>query len=356
MKLQLRFVIAFLIITLLSACNNQSPEITHQPSITPLGLPPTWTPDTKAFTPSPTSIIVYTRTPTFTPKPTSTITETLIPSETPYYLKTDFPNACQSEHFSFSYDTLISPDANWLAEFCYPEGKFQVSDKSGTKILHSDFKNYYYDPQYPALLGSMRPVHWTNDSQYIYFTVTPEQWMDGGNISISELAPTLFRMKIANGEISQILSGIFYHSFSPTDRRLIEIQEYKRPVKLIIHDIKTGSSESLIPNNDSRYSQAGKVIWSPDGQKFIFVAAFGFEYGDEVSEPMILSLILVNLSNSSQQIIVSEISDQIEPIKWGENDVITYNIFYYSGGHETRLVYEYDYGSKTIISQSTPTP
>jgi len=354
MKTQLRFVIAFLMITLLSACNNQSTKITPQPSQTPLGLPPTWTPDTKTFTPSPTSSIVYTRTPTSTSQPTPTTTETRKPSETPYYLKNDFPNACQSEYFG--YDTLISPDTNWLAEFCYPEGKFQVSDKSGTKILHSDFKNYYYDPQYPALLGFMRPVHWTNDSQYIYFTVTPEQWMDGGNISISGLAPTLFRMKIANGEISQILSGIFYHSFSPTDRRLIEVQEYKRPVKLIIHDIKTGSSESLIPNSDSRYSQAGEVIWSPDGQKFIFVAAFGFEYGDEVSEPMIHSLILVNLSDASQQIIISEISDQIEPIKWDENDVITYNIFYYSDGHETRLVYKYDYKSKTIFNQSTPTP
>ena len=55
MKTQLRFVIAFLIITLLSACNNQSSKITPQPSQTPSRLPPTWTPNITTFTPTPTN-------------------------------------------------------------------------------------------------------------------------------------------------------------------------------------------------------------------------------------------------------------------------------------------------------------
>lgn len=353
MKTQLRFVIVLMVI-LLSACKNQSTKITTQSSTTPLGLPPTWTPDTKTFTPSPTSIIVYSRTPTSTSRPTPTITKTLRPSETPYYLKADFPKACQEQYGGHS--TLISPDRNWLAEDCYSFGGLQVSNKAREAKFLIPFKKFYNSPLYPNLSGSMRPVHWANDSQYIYFTVTPEGWMDGGNISISELAPSLYRMNISDGETSKILSGLFYHSFSPTDRRLIEVQEYKHPVKIIIHDITSGSNESLIPNGDSRYSQAGRAIWSPDGLKFIFVAGFGLEYGDEVSEPMAHSLIIVDLTNLVQQIVISEIPDEIEPVNWDANDVITYDIIKYANGHETRLVHKYDYKSKTAINQSTPTP
>jgi len=177
MKTKTKFIVLLAAI-LLSACTDQLPVLTQQPSITPWKLPPTWTPDMRTFTPSPTSIIVFTHTPTLTPTSTpKPIVRTVSPTETPYYLKTDFSNACQEQYFDNW--TLISPDKNWLAENCYAKGGLQISNKAGTRTLVVPFKKFYNDPEFPDLSGSMRPVHWTNDSAYIYFTVTPEQWMDG---------------------------------------------------------------------------------------------------------------------------------------------------------------------------------
>ena len=133
------------------------------------------------------------------------------------------------------------------------------------------------------------------------------------------------------------------------------MQEFEHPTKLIIHDLKTGSYQTLVPNNNPKYSQAVRVIWSPDGLKFVFVAAFGGEFGDEVSEPNIQSLILVDLESLSQKIILSEIPDFIEPISWDENDMIVYKIMNYSDRYQI-TAYTYDYLSQEITTLPTSSP
>jgi hypothetical protein len=162
-------------------------------------------------------------------------------------------------------------------------------------------------------------------------------------------------MDISSGEISVVLSGTFYHSFSPTDLRLIEVQEFEHPVKLIVHDLQNGLSQTLIPDNNSKYGQAVRVVWSPDGLKFVFVAAFGGEYGDEMNEPNVQSLILVDVEDLSQRIIVSEIPDFIEPVSWDQNDVIFYRIMNYEDVYQT-ITYTYDYQKEEITVLPTITP
>ena len=295
---------------------------------------------------------------TGTPDIRTTLTPTIkqeiaSPSPTPFLLKTKFSDACQDQYYD-EY-TKISPDGSWLAESCFSNGTMQVSNQDGTKIFVVDSKDYFSDPNFPELTGSVKPVHWTNDNHFIYFTVTPEQWNDGGFLALDSFAPLLGRMNIENGETSQILFGTFYHTFSPTDRRLIEVQQFEHPIKLIVHDLKTGLSQTLIPDNNSKYSQAARVVWSPDGLKFVFVAAFGGEYGDEVNEPNIQSLILVDSESFSQRIIISETSDFIEPISWDENDVILYQIMKYEDRYQI-TTYTYDYQTEEITILPTVTP
>jgi hypothetical protein len=295
-----------------------------------------------------------TRRPTFTPdylSPTpENIQGTVAPEPTPFLLKPVFAKAC-SEAF-IDYYMEISPDGNWLAEYCLLKNIFQVSNKSGTKLYTLDFQTLYMDPDNRD--GTIRPVHWTADNQYIYFTLTPEGWMDGGTFSISDLAPLLYRMQASNGEISKILSGLFYHSFSPTDRRMIEIQEYKHPLKLLIHDLKSGTSQTLIPAANAHYGHAGNVLWSPDGLKFVFVAAYGYDYGDEVSESNVQSLIFVDLASLSQQVVVTDLPAYIKPISWDENDMISCEIS--SNSERIPTMYTYSYQQGKIIDISTPEP
>ncbi len=308
-----------------------------QPSIAPSPFPSILTP-----TLSPTKIVTL-----------ETTQEMITPSPTPFLLKTKFPKACQDEYYD-SY-TKISPNGEWLAESCFANGTMQVSNQDGTIMFVVDSKNYFNDPLFPELTGSITPVHWTKDSHFIYFTATPEQWNDGAYIALDTFAPLLCRIDIDKGEVSQILFGSFYHSFSPTDRRLIEVQEFEHPVKLIVHDLQTGSSQTLIPDNNSKYGQAVRVVWAPDGLKFVFVAAFGGEYGDEVNEPNIQSLILVDLNDLSQQIIVAEVPDFIEPVSWDENDVIVYRIINYEDRYQT-ATYNYDYQKEEITILPTNAP
>jgi len=162
-------------------------------------------------------------------------------------------------------------------------------------------------------------------------------------------------MKVSDGEVSDIISGIFYHSFSPTDRRLIEIQEFKSPLKLIIHDLKTGIAQTITPSSNLKYSQAGGVVWSPDGLKFIFVAALGGEFGDDVPEPIIQSLFLVDLNDLSQKIIVSETPNFITATSWDENDLITYEIMNYEDRYNI-ITYTLNYQTQTTATQPTATP
>lgn len=291
-------------------------------------------------TSNPTDTLVVQK--TFTPKATQTPPP---PSPTQFLLKTKFPKACQDEYYE-DY-TKISPDGSWLAESCFSNGTMQVSNQDGTKMFVVNSKDYFSDPYFPELTGSVTPAHWTNDSHFIYFTVTPEQWNDGAYLSLDSFAPLLCRMDIEKGEITQILWGTFYHSFSPTDHLLIEVQEFEHPVKLIVHDLKTGLSQTLIPDNNPKYGQAVRVVWSPDGSKFVFVAAFGGEFGDEVNEPNVQSLILVDLGALSQEVIISEIPDFIEPISWDEKNIITYTIMNYSDRYKI-TTYTYDYQNQEI--------
>lgn len=316
-------------LSIISACINQKD----------LALP---------YSPSQTPVAMFTSIPTltYTPKP-EVFTEIPKPIETQYDLNTEFKSACQKE-FS-EYNALISPDGNWLAEDCYSVQGMQVSDKMGTKIYIVPIKKFYNDPLFPELSGSVRPVHWTKDSQYIYFTVYLEQWNDG-SFSAFDSAPHLKLLKVANGEINDVLAGNFYYSFSPTDRRLIEIQQNEQPLKLIVHDLKTGDLVSLSPVGNPNYRQAGNVIWSPDGLRFVFVNAFGGEIGGEMIEQMIQSLILVNIENMTQEIIVDEISGSITPISWDENNIILYDVSTYSNGQQTTTSYKYDNNTKEAIT------
>lgn len=116
MRTKSKFVI-FLIIFLFSACKNQSTIITPQPSITPLGLSPTSTPNAATFTPSPTEQ------PTSTPLPTS--------ASFPYYpTKHILAEYGVTGNHSLFDIVIIEDDFQWIL---YSDGQFIADTPSGLK-------------------------------------------------------------------------------------------------------------------------------------------------------------------------------------------------------------------------------
>src|SRR5258706_2583272 len=104
-----------LIIFLLSACKNQSANITPRPSKTPLGLSPTWTPDAITFTPSPAERPISTSLPTST--------------SFPYYHTKQVLAEYGVEGNHSNFEIYISDDDfNWIL---YSDGQFIAYTKSG---------------------------------------------------------------------------------------------------------------------------------------------------------------------------------------------------------------------------------
>lgn len=315
---------AALLLLVLSACQgNTTPAATVTtlqvmqtplPSVTASPLP--------SATKLPTEISSQTPTPTQAPA-----TDTLEPA--PTLPQASFAKTC----YANEYYTKVSPNGLWLAEYC-SDGIMYVSNQDATKVFPVDIHDYYSNPLYPQMTGTLRPVHWSKDNHYIYFTARPEQWNDGV-YAISEYAPTLYRMDILDGEIIRILQGAFYHSFSPTERRMIEIQEFQQPIKIIIHDLKTGDIQTFVPNNDAKYGQAADVVWSQDGLRFVLVGA----YGEYIDQPNRSDIILINLADSSQKVIVPEIEGSVTMLSWDESDNIFYRVYSYTNNQTTTYAY-----------------
>lgn len=280
-----------------------------------------------------------------------TPTKTVLSAPSP--LKDNFLDTCQEEFF-VEY-TKISPDGFWLAETCFPDWTMQVSNRDGTKVFSINHKDYLYDPLFPELSGTVQPVHWTDDSKFIYFIVTQEQWNDGAYLALSSFVPLLCRLDVETGEIKTILFGTVYYSFSPNSKKLITIQEFENPVNLFIHDLETETSQAIIPDNNSKYSQAVRILWSPDSSKFVFIAALGNEYGDEINQPNVQSMILVNLSDLSQEVIIKEMPDLIQPASWDEDGIILYHIMSYENMFPV-TTYSYDTNNETTEVIGTFTP
>lgn len=320
-------------ITLSPGKSELSMTAVHSASITPWSE----TPHTQ-----PTQLPIYTPI-VATAFTVEAIRETPEPSRTIIPLLSNFSQVCQDAIDNRTI--IISPDGNWLAEYCFAQNVLQVINRDGTIILRENLKDFYYKLGYPDDPGYILPVHWTKDSHYVYFVVSMEGWGEGGPYTISGSSPNLFRMSVPGGKTGLVVNGNFYYSFSPTDRHMIEIQEYKRLVKLIIHDIYTGSAETLIPIGRAQYCQAGSVVWSPDGKEFVFVAASNGKYSDNDGgdcEANIQSLILVDMSNFSQQLIIPANTIYIVPVSWDKNDLITYKLTEYINGGEIVTTYVYD--------------
>ncbi|HMS00797.1 MAG TPA: hypothetical protein PKE62_16215 [Anaerolineales bacterium] len=280
--------------------------------------------------------------PPLTPNPTeiaASITEQAFAN-----LNSIYTGMCES-HPSL---ILKSPDENWLAQDCLFDS-LQVIKKDGANTWKVSYKEIFSkSDNFPYNQGNISPVHWTNNSQYLYFSARSCCW-DPGLFMLSGTT-TLYRMDIKNGMYSLTRSGLFDFSFSPTDRRITFIEELTSPLIVEIQDLTTGSVVKVNLNVDDNHNQASVDAWSSDGLKFAVSTVSGINYSHDVGYLDKFSLIIVDISDLSQRTIVKDLqTNYLRVIEWSEDDILTFQTGYGYFTSEEPKYWQYDLKTATLI-------
>lgn len=236
--------LAILFTLLLSACGSAN---VPEPIVTPIGLPPTWTP-----VPMATGLPTATEIPTFTP----------VPAFTPISTPTQDAASALSERFQ---DSLFSRNGRWTA----------YRDPDKLRVVNND------DPlrtwTLPCALfkdcSTVYPVKWSKNNQVLYFAPAPTT---GGAPEGFPLVGALGTINVRSGKWEPLLPESDRHydfAFSPEEDYLAYTQSVgsEDNEKLI-----TAGVVSLIdPRQRQEFKMdgvyAGNIIWSPFKPRFVFL-------------------------------------------------------------------------------------
>jgi hypothetical protein len=268
---------------IMSACNNSStiPTLTPIPQSAQQIMLDLTTPANSAPAPQ--------------PDPTATSTPLPSPSETSYNPQptedepTLDPQGLLTEQASerertqiagfspecneLTHKTSLSPKGNWLAVSCgYSHDQtLQIYGNNGKKWV-LPLKNYLAKQDLSdgeAPMGSLEPIHWTGDENYLYFT--SYIGYDGGGTCLYGFGDQgLFRFNTNSGEVSATLplvSGAhgYIISFPPQGRWFAYTRRTPGGTPEV-QDLQSG--EEIPLQNDQ--SATGDFIWSPDGANLVY--------------------------------------------------------------------------------------
>jgi hypothetical protein len=238
------FFMGTMLPVLLSAC---VPSAGPPPTVTPIGLPPTWTPPVMA-----TAMPTASEIPTYTP----------VPAFTPMSTPTRDPLSAYSERFQ---DSLFSPNGKWTA----------YRDPEKLRVVNNDDPLRYWT--LPCALfddcSTVYPVKWSRNSQTLYFAPVPKS---GGAPDGIPRIGALASISMRNGKWEPLLpelDGQYDFAFSPEE----DFLAYTRSGGTDLDDGKV--TVGIIPMEDVRERQefkmdgayAGNIVWSPFKPRFVFV-------------------------------------------------------------------------------------
>lgn len=194
-----------------------------------------------------------------------------------------------------------APDGKWAAEL--------ISEPNQTEQIRivntSGYEKYYqYDP---ALFGQTEikvfPRYWTKNGKYFFANILPSTYNSQKTPFVNSVG--LQRISIENGKLDYVFIGIqgesFAYNLSEEHGKIAYIRQGDFPLKLTIKDTFSLKEEAVtlsMSNNNIQYTDAGTIVWSPDGS-FLFVAA-----NYKVDEKINTVVIKIDTSNPTVQSIV----------------------------------------------------
>lgn len=233
------------------------------------------TPQEVVATPSPSSFptstqILKTNTPPFTQTLTPTATATATPTidvVTALASEFDVPVLCLPGSMY-----LISKDQNWIGVDCKFQRKLIIANKStGSKTVIPFFELDKEAPDY----FSTRPLSWSSNNQYFYFTTRCCEPYEASNQNGS-----LYRFDTAKETWDIFIHAVYdpYYFFSDNGDHLVYINHYPFENTIsVVQYIEIGMIE--ISSNKSKrivltgyyVSQASSYIWSKSDDEFTII-------------------------------------------------------------------------------------
>ena len=250
-----------------------------------------------------------------------------------------FLRLCQRH--SLLSPSILSPNGLWLVESCYSnidQGVIMVLSENETQITWKLLYREYSPKSDLVLDGGMRVAHWTKDGRYAYF-LSFMNASGGGCFMQNRISGWgLFRLDLDSGETKTIVPlGEYFHwyvfSFSPTDEQLVfgfHAKDYK------VLDITTGTT---IPVNPVKsYDEGGGIIWSEDGQEFVYSTVF--DSADSGYETVVR---LVNAQSGVEEVLLEDKDNCYVAREWKKDNILVVDSF------DEPTTFMYDLELRTVI-------
>jgi hypothetical protein len=173
-------------------------------------------------------------------------------------------------------ETFSSPDGKWMAQLtvALPVGGASVGDNYYTRleIARTDHAVTWVAVDQWSRFGlgytTPRPLHWSGDGQYLYFTNAPTP--DG--CAVFANGEDLQQVDLKNGQVKEVVPKVAQVvSLSPDDQTLAYIPS-GGTLRLILRSLATGA-ERQVDLSGEKDAQAGSIVWSPDTQVVILTVA-----------------------------------------------------------------------------------
>jgi hypothetical protein len=261
---------------------------------------------------------ILTQTPTETiSSPTAAVTVVI---QTP---TKDF-NALLSQLLPNCSEVELSPNRTWATGICNKDETWVVNVDQQEKWTVS--YDEYYGKKFDSDKGTIEPYHWSSDNKVLDLAIQPAPFFPTIGGAYGSLfyhdGWGLVRLDLANGNLADILKPnqqyLYSFSFSPDGKSLAYIPQPAEPLALNVMDLESKKVKNYMLKPE--YNQAGDILWSPNMSKLVLGQAFidPNEPGSDVLEtkPSIFSVGLIDLTDNSRQLVISDNSLFTRPVKW----------------------------------------
>jgi Tol biopolymer transport system component len=155
-----------------------------------------------------------------------------------------------------------------------------------------------------------KPIHWSSDGEYLYYTIHPIS----KRCNFFESGGELMRARLADKSITDILlDAVPGIAISPDDR-LLAYTTWGPSPNLVILELSTGEERRIPLDADD----AGSIVWSPDGKYLVVTLA------NRTCMPGWEQAIEVIVADTGKQITLTAFNDRLLTAgEWlGENLVL----------------------------------
>jgi len=202
-----------------------------------------------------------------------------------------------------------SPNGEWEAESlgAFPPIWMRVYRVDGS----TEWRYSYVGPEWSEV--RFKPVHWSIDGRYLYFTLFPFTLLpqiDGELVYIA--GSGLWQLALEDGELVQVLPGegqLWDFSISSDSTRLAYIQKSSDAIWLAVRDLRRGKEQRIRLSWEA--AQAGSITWSPDGSSLVLLLTRGFSWQDHRTR-----LILFDAISHSWRTVLAEKPGLYRRLSW----------------------------------------